>query len=53
MCTPSQFSVCSAAGSRSSDWSSTSTTSFSTQIVMTSGIQISSPVMRYFFTLRK
>ena len=30
-------------------WSSASTISFSTQIVMTSGIQISRPVMRYFF----
>jgi hypothetical protein len=28
------------------------TISFSTQIVMTSGIQIKSPVMRYFFTPR-
>ena len=48
---PIQFSVRSASGSSSSDWSSTSTTSFSTQRVMASGIQISSPVMKYFFTL--
>src|SRR5688572_5607723 len=46
---PSQFSVCACAGSSSSDWSRTSTTSFSTQMVMTSGIQISRPVMKYFF----
>src|ERR1044071_2832919 len=50
---PSQFSVCSRSGSSSSDWSSTSTTSFSTQMVMASGIQISSPVMKYFFMSRK
>jgi hypothetical protein len=30
-------------------WSSVSTTSFSTQIVMTNGIQIRRPVIRYFF----
>src|SRR5205814_10113250 len=48
--TPIQLSVCSATGSSSSDWSSTSKMNFSTQIVMISGIQISSPVMKYFFT---
>src|SRR6266513_1271867 len=48
--TPSQLSVCSATGSSSSDWSSTSKMNFSTQIVMISGIQISSPVMKYFLT---
>src|SRR6267143_4447081 len=50
MWTPSQLSVCSATGSSSSDWSSTSKMNFSTQIVMISGIQISSPVMKYFLT---
>src|SRR3990172_5929783 len=45
---PSHCSVRNAGGSSSSDWSSTSTTSLSTQIVMTSGIQMSRPVMRYF-----
>src|SRR6267142_7172089 len=48
--TPIQLSVCSATGSSSSDWSSTSKMNFSTQIVMISGIQISSPVMKYFLT---
>src|SRR6266446_5617154 len=47
---PIQLSVCSATGSSSSDWSSTSKMNFSTQIVMISGIQISSPVMKYFLT---
>src|SRR6266446_10585852 len=50
MWTPSQLSVFSATGSSSSDWSSTSKMNFSTQIVMISGIQISSPVMKYFLT---
>src|SRR2546425_2354690 len=50
MWTPSQLSVCSATGSSSSDWSSTSKMNFSTQIVMISGIQMSSPVMKYFLT---
>src|SRR6185295_1968737 len=50
---PSQFSVCRRSGSSSSYWSSTSTTSFSTQMVMASGIQISSPVMKYFFMIQK
>src|SRR2546422_258975 len=48
--TPIQLSVCSATGSSSSDWSSVSKMNFSTQIVMISGIQISSPVMKYFLT---
>src|SRR2546428_813811 len=48
--TPIQLSVCSATGSSSSVWSSVSKMNFSTQIVMISGIQISSPVMKYFFT---
>src|SRR5438477_5428555 len=48
--TPSQLSVCRATGSSSSDWSSTSKMNFSTQIVMISGIQISSPVVKYFLT---
>src|SRR6266480_2440554 len=48
--TPIQLSVCSATGSSSSDWSSVSKMNFSTQIVMISGIQMSSPVMKYFFT---
>src|SRR5213078_301905 len=48
--TPSQLSVFSATGSSSSDWSSVSKMNFSTQIVMISGIQISSPVMKYFLT---
>src|SRR5882762_6563208 len=47
---PIQLSVCSATGSSSSDWSSTSKMNFSTQIVMISGIQMSSPVMKYFLT---
>src|SRR6267142_552053 len=47
---PIQLSVCSATGSSSSDWSSVSKMNFSTQIVMISGIQISSPVMKYFLT---
>src|SRR5882762_1458214 len=47
---PIQLSVCSPTGSSSSDWSSTSKMNFSTQIVMISGIQISSPVMKYFLT---
>src|SRR6266513_649979 len=47
---PIQLSVCSASGSSSSDWSSTSKKNFSTQIVMISGIQMSSPVMKYFLT---
>src|SRR6266699_6490131 len=47
---PIQLSVCSATGSSSSDWSSVSKMNFSTQIVMISGIQMSSPVMKYFFT---
>src|SRR6266404_2921297 len=50
MWTPSQLSVCSATGSSSSDWSRVSKMNFSTQIVMISGIQISSPVMKYFLT---
>src|SRR5438034_10271691 len=48
--TPIQLSVCSATGSSSSDWSSVSKMNFSTQIVMIKGIQMSSPVMKYFFT---
>src|SRR3989442_605387 len=48
--TPIQLSVCSATGSSSSVWSSVSKMNFSTQIVMISGIQISNPVMKYFFT---
>jgi hypothetical protein len=51
MCTPRKPSVRHCSGNSSSDWSSVSTTSFSTQRVMTSGIQISRPVMKYFFTL--
>src|SRR5712691_11015770 len=47
---PIQLSVCSATGSSSSDWSRMSKMNFSTQIVMISGIQMSSPVMKYFFT---
>src|SRR6266550_7687995 len=47
---PIQLSVCSATGSSSSDRSSTSKMNFSTQIVMISGIQMSSPVMKYFLT---
>src|SRR5882762_8698773 len=47
---PIQLSVCSATGSSSSDWSSVSKMNFSTQIVMISGIQMSSPVMKYFLT---
>src|SRR5437879_9854982 len=47
---PIQLSVCSASGSSSSDWSSTSKMNFSTQIVMISGIQMSSQVMKYFLT---
>jgi hypothetical protein len=48
-CTPSQFSVRNSGGSSSSVWSSASTMSLSTHSVMTSGIQISRPVMMYFF----
>src|SRR5881409_1433680 len=48
--TPIQLSVCSATGSSSSDWSSVSKMNFSTQIVMIKGIQMSSPVIKYFFT---
>src|SRR5712664_2921532 len=48
--TPIQLSVCSPTGSSSSDRSSTSKMNFSTQSVMISGIQISSPVMKYFLT---
>src|SRR5438093_5654854 len=48
--TPIQLSVCSATGSSSSDWSSVSKMNFSTQIVMIKGIQMSSPVMKYFLT---
>src|SRR5437667_6181074 len=48
--TPIQLSVCSATDSSSSDWSSVSKMNFRTQIVMISGIQMSSPVMKYFFT---
>src|SRR5438105_3900755 len=47
---PIQLAVCSASGSSSSAWSSTSKMNFSTQIVMISGIQMSSPVMKYFLT---
>src|SRR6266850_124852 len=47
---PIQLSVCSATGSSSSDWSRMSKMNFSTQIVMISGIQMSSPVMKYFLT---
>src|SRR5712664_4043851 len=47
---PIQLSVCSPTGSSSSDRSSTSKMNFSTQSVMISGIQISSPVMKYFLT---
>src|SRR5712692_3601569 len=47
---PIQLSVCSPTVSSSSDWSSTSKMNFSTQIVMISGIQMSSPVMKYFLT---
>src|SRR5258707_1384146 len=50
MCMPSQLSVRHSSGSSSSDWSSESKMAFSTQIVMISGIQMSSPVIRYFFT---
>src|SRR5688572_3847197 len=53
MCTPSQASVRSSIGSSSSDWSSASKMNFRTQMVMTSGIQISRPVMRYFFNALK
>src|SRR5258708_31475783 len=37
-------------GSSKSDASSASKMTFSTQIVITSGIQMSSPVMKYFFS---
>jgi hypothetical protein len=47
--TPSQFSVRNSGGSSGSTLSSESTISFSTHRVMTSGIQISRPVMMYFF----
>src|SRR5215510_6645269 len=48
---PSQASVRSCSGSSSSDWSRASKITFSTQMVMTSGIQISRPAMKYFFTV--
>src|SRR5689334_960994 len=51
MCTPSQLSVWNDAGSRSSDWSSASKMILGTQIVMTSGIQMSRPVMKCFRTV--
>src|SRR5256712_14070705 len=47
---PSQCSVWKDSGSSSSDASSVSKMTFSTQRVMISGIQIRSPVMRYFFS---
>ena len=45
-----QRSVWNESGSSSSDWSSASKMTFSTQIVMISGIQMRRPVIRYFFT---
>src|SRR5713226_2763965 len=50
ICTPSQLSVRNSIGTSSSDWSSTSKMNFSTQSVMTSGIQMIRPVMKYFLT---
>src|SRR5581483_2237857 len=49
-CTPSQASGRQCCGTSSIDWSSMSTITFRTQIVITSGIQMSRPVIRYFFT---
>jgi hypothetical protein len=43
---PNSASGCHAGGRSSSDWSIVLTRKWSTQIVMTSGIQIRSPVMR-------
>src|SRR4051812_46044115 len=50
MCTPSQLSVWNDTGMSSSDASSVSKITFNTQSVMISGIQISSPVMKYFLS---